>query len=547
MCGYRAFPAAWGDTLALGPGRHLLLHGENGSGKSSLGLALRDLLDPRTEAEGAVPFTQVRHVFDDQTFTGGHVTLHFDDDTAPMAWTYNGAAAGQFRPTAHALWDPMARSAAWMDYQRLRRLYEAGAGQFLDDIFPICRDLLLVDVPLSETNPVCFSAEWKAICEQASIRRPIGPRASYLITALRRRINLFNAALAGFIQVWQAAANRLLPRFVDSTELTFEPPTDATYNYVTGRGAGWRLTAPKLRLHLRYRGHVPTNPLAFLNEARLTACALALWFAALLRTRPRTLAPGQTYPRVLVLDDVLLGLDMDHRRPLLEVLEGPFAEWQVLLLTHNRAWYELARQRLPEDWHRAELFAVRVGDHEAPLLKDDEDHLYRALHFLGEDPSTARAIDVKAAAVHLRTKMELIVKAACEDFNIRVPYQRDVRQLQLSTLWGFLIGHEQEFALPPRWISIGQGRQKQLPGKRVMLRIVPPEVARRVALSLSWVLNPLSHSQTVERHRGEMLDAAFALDDLERALNYARRGQPLDADDLRQRLLRLIAIGPPRT
>jgi hypothetical protein len=381
--------------------------------------------------------------------------------------------------------------------------------------------------------------------QQASRRRPIGRSSSYLIGDLRRRVANYNTALAGFISIWQTIANRLLARFVESTELVFDPPTDATYIYVTGRGAGWRLTAPKIRLHLRYRNHEPTNPVAFLNEARLTACALALWFAALIRTRPRTLAPGQTYPRVLVLDDVLLGLDMDHRRPLLEVLQVPFAEWQVVLLTHNRAWYELAKQRLPDDWHRAELFAVRVGDHESPLLKDDEDHLYRTLHFLGEDPSTALSIDVKAAAVHLRTKMELIVKNACEDFRIPVPYQRDLRQIKLSTLWGLLTGHEKELSMPPKWIAIGPGRFKQLPGRRKVLRIVPADVANRVAHALSWVLNPLSHSETIERHRGEMLDAVFALDDLERALNCARRGKPLDVDDLRQRLVDLLSQGPP--
>ena len=434
----------------------------------------------------------------------------------------------------------MARSAAWMDHQRLRRLYEGGPSEFLEDLFPLCRDLLLVDVPLSETNPACFGAEWEAIRQQVSRRRPTGRSASHLISDIQRRITDYNTALAGFIPHWQTSANKLLRRFVASTEIFFDPPTDATYMCTTGRNAGWRLTAPRVRVHLRYRNYEPTNPVAFLNEARLTASALALWFASLLRTRPRTLAPGQTYPRVMVLDDVLLGLDMDHRRPLLEVLQDSFAEWQVVLLTHNRAWYELAKQRLSDRWHRAELFAVRVGDHEAPLLKDDEDPLYRALHFLGEDPSTAASIDVKAAAVHLRTKMELIVKAACEDFKILVPYQRDARQIKLSTLWGYLTGHEIQFHTPAKVIAIGPGRLKEITAKTKMLRLVPPDIAIRVAQSLTWVLNPLSHSETIERHRGELLDAVFALDDLERALKLARHGITLEIQDLRQRLTNLL-------
>lgn len=42
-----------------------------------------------------------------------------------------------------------------------------------------------------------------------------------------------------------------------------------------------------------------------------------------------------------------------------------------------------------------------------------------------------------------------------------------------------------------------------------------------------------------------MLDAVFALDDLERTINYARRGKPLDMDELRQRLVDLLSQGPP--
>ena len=76
-----------------------------------------------------MPFTKVRNVFDAPTFTGGHVTFYFDDATPPLAWTYAGSMAGHFRPV-HGLWDAMSRSAAWMDYQRLRRLYEGGTGEF---------------------------------------------------------------------------------------------------------------------------------------------------------------------------------------------------------------------------------------------------------------------------------------------------------------------------------------------------------------------------------------------------------------------------------
>jgi energy-coupling factor transporter ATP-binding protein EcfA2 len=460
--GYRTFPAGWGDSIDLGDKRHLLLHGDNGSGKSSLGLALRDLLDTRTEPQGAVPFAKVRNVFDDPAFTGGHVTLHFDDVTPPLTWTYASAMAGQFRPT-HILWDAMSRSAAWMDYQRLRRLYEGGSGEFLEDIFPLCFELLLVDVPLTETNPTCFSTEWQEIRKQAAVRRPTGAIGARALARVRARIAAFNTAFKGFVEVWQKGTNRLLARFVDSTQLIFDPPTDAAYDWVSGTGAGWRIRPPKLRLRLRYRDHEPPNPLAFLNESRLTACGLALWLAALLRTRPHTLAPGQTYPRVLVLDDLLLSLDMDHRIPLVEMLKEQFSEWQVFLLTHDAGWFEIAKSYLPE-WSPVELFSRSDGARDYPALRPSTDFLTRAEQHLATR-------DYKATGVYLRSAFELMLRDFAEKHHLLIKYADRRKDLTTDDFWPQIEKQATKAGEP----------------------IVPEPLAAEVRRCRTHVLNPLCH------------------------------------------------------
>lgn len=145
-----------------------------------------------------------------------------------------------------------------------------------------------------------------------------------------------------------------------------------------------------------------------------TAIGLCLYLAGMSQSIPPKRANGTTYPRVLVLDDVLLSLDMAHRLPLLKLLQNrEFAEWQILLLTHDRAWYEIAKQRL-EGWHHCELFAQRVGDHEEPVVYPDDSHVDRARAFLLPTADSGRLPDYKAAAVHLRTEFELILKRGCE-------------------------------------------------------------------------------------------------------------------------------------
>lgn len=61
--------------------------------------------------------------------------------------------------------------------------------------------------------------------------------------------------------------------------------------------------------------------------------------------------------KLLVLDDVLIGLDHSNRLPVLDVLNIRFADWQIVLLTHDRNWFDLARSHLPEtDWKCLEVY-----------------------------------------------------------------------------------------------------------------------------------------------------------------------------------------------
>ena len=158
--------------------------------------------------------------------------------------------------------------------------------------------------------------------------------------------------------------------------------------------------------------------------------------------------------------------------------------WQVILLTHSRAWYDIAKQRLPDaDWQQAELYAVRIGNYESPVIVEDEDHLYRALRYLEPNFAAGELLDVKAAAVHVRTKFELILKAGCERLAVKVSFKRDPKQLTLNTLWSSLAAHEATLRQPHSLGTKKDGSHYVIPGKRVHQRVVPKHLAERVAFS----------------------------------------------------------------
>ena len=74
----------------------------------------------------------------------------------------------------------------------------------------------------------------------------------------------------------------------------------------------------------------------FLNEAKLSAIAISIYFSSIL------LQP-ESELKILALDDVLIGLDMSNRLPVLDVLDEDFADYQIFLTTYDKAWYEIVQ------------------------------------------------------------------------------------------------------------------------------------------------------------------------------------------------------------
>ena len=50
--------------------------------------------------------------------------------------------------------------------------------------------------------------------------------------------------------------------------------------------------------------------------------------------------------QLLLLDDIFIGIDSSNRLPFLRLLSDYFASYQIILLTYDRNWYNLARTYL---------------------------------------------------------------------------------------------------------------------------------------------------------------------------------------------------------
>ena len=184
-------------------------------------------------------------------------------------------------------------------------------------------------------------------------------------------------------------------------------------------------------------GHGPTEPQHFLNEARLSALALAIYLAGIKITIPPH-PPGANPPaKVIVLDDVLIGLDMSNRQPLLDILtrhDQPghpgFADWQVILMTHDQAWHTLARKQVKrQDWQIARLATGFNGRHDFPILYDDTSFIDRAEQYLNLHG------DERAAGVYLRLAFEEMLKGFCARAKLPVPYHLPDEHAGSTNVW----------------------------------------------------------------------------------------------------------------
>ncbi|MHA1613438.1 MAG: ATP-binding cassette domain-containing protein [Candidatus Thorarchaeota archaeon] len=508
---FEAFPKP--ITFDLKQGRNLLLYGENGSGKSSLYRALRELFNLRT----GKPYAKHQNVFKDPLGSDGYIRILFSDHQPPIEWLY-----GANRPTTDQRLVQGSHRLGCIDYRALldtNYVFKDGAINLFDVLIEGVLQSWLIDV--EGRGKIQLETLW----EETKALRILKPkkRIKRKIDDAERAVAAFNSILKTYLKHLEIKAQELLKRLhMHHLEIKLYFP-------------GIRLDSDNrdfiertIRLLVTFNNKPISAPQKFLNESRLTAIALSLYFASLLETVPA----DPQWPRILILDDVLIGLDMGNRLPVLDIIQEDFKDWQVLLLTHSREWYEVAKQRM-NGWCHYEIFNCRVGDYEQPILVHDEDHLYRALNFLADG-------QIKAAAVHVRTKFELVLKWACQKLDIRVKYRLNPRKLPASDLWSALKSETIKVKTLPNYAINGQGQVVRWPSKPKEVRVIHIDLETRVQHAVSWVLNPLSHSLSVDPYRAEIEDAIFAIDEVELAVinaMYLKSLNPITLLLLLQRIL----------
>ena len=496
ICDFRAFPGPTVEKIKL-DGKNLLIYGENGSGKSTLFQALYGMFavnwSPQELADELVwqanRFTPPEHKGQSK------VAVTYDDGRSPAVWSSAGHPANAEPGPA----DDRIVNAAWanaiLDYRSLLETnYDHGIEEV--NLFHVCVNYLLRDyVTVSGDR---LGEIWNRLDNKLKLKQIRKAQLDEINIDSRAFNDGIAEATAAILPLINPLLKKLKHEEVKVVSLT---PSRIAYNNATGKEAR-DYNDCKISPQISFNGIEIDYPQLFLNEARLSALALAIYFAG------RKLAENQTkndMPRIMVLDDVLIGLDQSNRLPVLEVLGDEFSDWQIILLTHDRVWFEMAKAHLSDKgaqaWTPLEMFeGIEPNGVTRPVQRPNNmdvitDNLTLAATFLANHHDNA-------AAVHTRMAFEQSLKKFCERKGVPVAFKPNPKDLTTENLLNAI----------DTWLS---------DAKRAVQKAAldPHLTAARACRSV--ILNPYSHSTPVTLVTAEIQTAIDAVTTLNAELKKA--------------------------
>jgi energy-coupling factor transporter ATP-binding protein EcfA2 len=289
---YRVFPAGPAFEFTLGAdGRNLLLFGENGSGKTSLFRAIRDLMATQPPPND---FADVRNFFapGEEGFISVGLTA---GSVSEIRWDYGDVHPRLTGGQPYALFAERCR---FLDY---RALLETNFVHRTPT--PNLYRLLIHDV--LKDLPVIVSGKQDRLGsahKRMLDAKPSNHRSRRLLRSVDRACADFSLILKNHLPEVVKEGNEILSK-LQQEGLAFDlHPGTIRYDRINRAFAG-----EQIALSISMFDQPIAEPQLFLNESRLTAIAIYLGAARLILKSLATAGDGTTPVRLLVLDDVLIG------------------------------------------------------------------------------------------------------------------------------------------------------------------------------------------------------------------------------------------------
>lgn len=159
------------------------------------------------------------------------------------------------------------------------------------------------------------------------------------------------------------------------------------------------------------------KPHSFLNEAKLSALAISIRLSILSEKLKENCL------KFIVLDDLLISLDMRNREKVLDLLLSPefSVNYQLLILTHDKMFYQMAKHKISlleqTDWVYYEMYETRESGTPKPQIKKSKTYLEKAQTFFEEGNLDESANNLRKAAEAFCKKVLTKTETITEDYS----------------------------------------------------------------------------------------------------------------------------------
>ena len=401
-------------------GRHLLVYGDNGAGKSSLYWALYTFLQsarkPTTGESGiskyfdpAVPQNLLNtYEQEEQNPRPSEIVVTLRDMTTKTDTTHR-IGRDPSGLTIHGTHKQPAILKGDLASDFITYRFFFGFSHFRNsdkfNLWPLFEKEILPFVASTTTSPQSPLDWWHRIKSGvANPGRSRGRGGTNAYKEFERNTEAFAAVLSACVDTISTKAQEFYDQHFSKDDLAkvtlrlsvpkkqgTEIPAFPSYDRTSDR-----FEFPFVEFGIQVGGKPIGRPQSHLNEAKMTQLGLSVRLAASLVNLHD---PNNEFLKLLVLDDLLVSLDMSNRMKVVEILlTDTFANYQKIILTHDLGFFREFRRNIGQshpDWS----FIRLVGDPATTInCQTEKTELQKAQDYLHGHNLDEAAVCLRKAA-----------------------------------------------------------------------------------------------------------------------------------------------------
>jgi energy-coupling factor transporter ATP-binding protein EcfA2 len=421
--GFKAFPE---EFVLQVNGKHLLMYGENGSGKSSIYFALHCLFQSQLKPDKGIKYfspTNSQNIVNKHKYTAAnqsYVEVRFKSH--PHSYKISDAGYQTDALPQNDLIQVMNEKVIFVNHKFIFNFSNSRNSEeinlfpvFYKDILPFTKDRVKTTYMDSIYNEIIKVSKAP---NSRTKHKTIASLISGFNTELEFFLEQINLKLTNFYNGYfkdeEELKLRIKLKYEGNNRLNYIRPIKTRIkggSIISYEAQDYELVEPKIEVEicelLADNSEVSVKkPHVYFNEAKLTAIALSIRFATLDLT---SAADG----RFLALDDMLISLDMNNRTKVVDFLLGISDNYMIYLFTHDRGFFEIikrkiynqhevSRTKVEDNWNYAEIYENEDSTLN-PVKKKSETFYAQALNQFKQH-------DYPAAANYLRKAVEELIQ-----------------------------------------------------------------------------------------------------------------------------------------